>query len=220
MTLIKFFILTGNFILPLYAGVLFYFTNKSIVGLLMLLFICFSIIERAWETFRTSKERRRDEIHGDWTLAAVTGTYLILFFIFVSEFYFFAKTLNVWITCVGMVLWLVAFRLRWWGMAALGKQWAVHAVGAQKIKNIRLIKIGPYKYVRHPIYLSIMMEEMSFPMIANTYGAFFFAIFVCVPFVILRARLEEKSSIRRFGPHYEDYKKEVDMFFPIRLLKH
>lgn len=183
------------------------------------MFISTCIIERAWETFKTSKETRREELHGDWTLAAVTGAYLVLFFLLIAEFYFTVESVNVYFTITGFLLLGLSFRLRFWGMAALGKQWAVHAMGAKKIRKVRIIKLGPYRYIRHPIYLGIMIECIAFVIIANAFYSLFFALFVCVPLVIIRALLEEKASLRRFGERYDDYKKRLACSSPCNYLE-
>lgn len=215
INIVKLFTLTGNLVVPCYAVIFFFIKHgRTPLDLFMLLFVCFVIIERAWETFCTSKEHRKDEYHGDWTLVAVTSTYLLIFFIFIPEFFLITQTFNYWILGGGLFLWLLALRLRFWGMSALGKQWAVHAVGPQKIRHVRLIELGPYKRIRHPIYLAIMIEELSFPIIANAPIALFFVIFVCIPLVVIRAFVEEKTSLHRFGEKYLDYKQRTGMFFP------
>ncbi len=219
ITLIKFFTFAGNILVPLYAFLMFYLFKQTLEGALFAILISLMIIERAWETFKTTKEHRREEFHGDWTLALVTGTYLILFFSLITEFYVRVENLNSYLTILGFLILAASFRLRFWGMAALGKQWAVHAVGAQKIKKVRVIKIGPYKYIRHPIYLGIVLEELGYPLIANAYYALIFAILVCAPLVIVRAWTEERASLRRFGDKYAEYKRGVGMLFPTQLLK-
>jgi len=104
-------------------------------------------------------------------------------------------------------------------MKALGKQWAIHAVGAQKIKKVRLVKIGPYKYVRHPIYLGIVIEVVSIPLIANAYFSLAFAILINVPLQLIRLRLEERNSFRKFGDIYLRYKQEVSALFPVKYVR-
>ena len=157
ITLIKLFVFTGNVLVPIYAVMICILFDRTFLGVVFAFLVSVMIIERAWETFKTSKEQHREEFHGDWTLALVTFTYLLLFFFVISEYYFISRNFNTFVVTAGFVVLVSSFRMRFWGMAALGKQWAVHAVGAQKIKKVRLIKIGPYKYVRHPIYLLIIL---------------------------------------------------------------
>lgn len=217
ITLIKFFTFTGNILIPIYSLILCFLFKPAIEGGLFALLISVMIIERAWETFKTSKERHKEELHGDWTLAVVTGTYLILFFFLITEFYVMKSGLNFYVTAIGLILLSLSFRMRFWGMAALGKQWAVHAVGVKKIKKVRLVQLGPYKYIRHPIYLGIILEELSYPLIANAYYALAFALLVCIPLVVIRAGTEEKTSVRRFGDKYLTYKQKVGMLLPLKI---
>ncbi len=219
LPLIKFFTFTGNVLLPLYAFLMCYLFKQTLEGVLFALLISAMIIERGWKTFKTTKEHRKEEFHGDWTLAVVTGTYLTLFFFLITEFYVRVAVVSTYLSILGLAILTASFKLRFWGMAALGKQWAVHAVGVQKIKKVRLIKIGPYKYIRHPIYLGIILEELSYPIIANAYYALIFAALVCIPLVIVRAWTEEKTSLRRLGDQYVEYKREIGMLFPTQLLK-
>lgn len=219
ISLVKFFMFAGNILVPCYSIIMCMLFDRSFWGIAFAFLISAMIIERAWETFKTSKERHREEFHGDWTLAVVTFSYLSLFIFLISEFYLIDRKIHTYIVVIGFALLGGSFRMRFWGMAALGKQWAVHAVGVQKIRNVRLIKIGPYKYIRHPIYAGIILEELAYPLIANAYYSFIFAILICVPLVAIRAWVEEKNSLRRFGEKYLDYRKEVGMLFPMQLFK-
>lgn len=219
ISLIRLFVFTGNILLPVYAFLwVFLGNNRGGVEVAFAIFVSLMIVERAWETFKTSKEQHREELHGDWTLVLVTTTYLILFFLFITEFYTITAQLKWSVIAVGSALLIGSFIMRFWGMASLGEQWAVHAVGAQKIRKVSLIKIGPYKFIRHPIYTGIILEVLAYPLIANAYYSFLFSILVCVPAIVLRARVEESYSVRRFGAEYDRYKKEVGMFFPIQIL--
>ena len=219
ITLIKFFVFAGNTLIPLYAVTMATLFDRTFGGVAFAIFVSGMIIERAWETFKTSKEKHREEFHGDWTLALVTATYLLLFFLMISEYYLVSRSFNVFIAAAGCMILIGSFKMRFWGMAALGKQWAVHAVGAQKIRKVRLVKIGPYKYVRHPIYLGILLEELAYPLIANAHYSLIFSALVCMPFVVIRAWTEEKYSLRRFGESYSTYRGKIGMFFPIQFLK-
>lgn len=220
ITLLKACIIVGYIGVPLSTCALFYYSARDWGHIIFLIFMLCHSFERVWETFYTTKERRVNELHGDWTLAVVTLAYLVLCFLTIAETFIFVKRFRVCITILGLCLYVLAFLLRWWGMKALGKQWAIHAVGAQKIKKVRLIKIGPFKYVRHPIYLAIIIEVISIPTIANTPWCMLFAISINVPLQIVRLVLEEKSSIRRFGDKYLQYQQEVSQLLPIKYMQH
>jgi protein-S-isoprenylcysteine O-methyltransferase Ste14 len=76
-----------------------------------------------------------------------------------------------------------------------------------------LVKEGFYKYIRHPLYLSLfmvgtgaMLKDPGFPQLVL--GA------INLVAVWLTARIEEKEMIARFGGEYEKYMKGTKMFIP------
>jgi len=213
---LKTFILLGKIGVPLTATVLFCLSDRGLTSIFIFSFWLFHAFERVWETFYTSHERKPFQFHGDWTLAVVTLAYLVLSFVILFEFYLLGKNFSVWISGLGLMLYAIAFRLRWWGMKSLGQQWAIHAVGAQKIKKVRVIRLGAFKYIRHPIYLGIMVEVVSLALIANATYALLFACLINIPLQVIRLREEEKSSVRRFGESYQTYQQEVDMLMPFK----
>ncbi len=219
ITLITLFILLGNVGVPATALLLFFLTPRTPASFIFLFFMLFHAFERVWETFFTTREKKVMEFHGDWTLGAVTMAYLFLCFLVIFEFFLVPRSFNYAVMGLGILLYILAFRLRWWGMKSLGKQWAIHAVGAQKIKKVRLIHIGAFQYMRHPIYLGIILEVLSIPLIGNAYFALLIAALINIPLQIIRLVEEEKSSLRRFGDDYRKYQREVNMLIPFKYLQ-
>lgn len=214
---IKCIIIFGSFI-PIITLIYKLYNPNVLYGWWLFGFICLLAIERIWETFYSAKERRPHKLHGDWTLPLVSIAYIILVLGIVLEFFLIPRTINYLIASVGLFLFVLSFLLRIWGIRTLKKQWSVHAVGAQKVKEVFLVTAGPYKYVRHPVYVGIMVEVLSLPLIWNTYCAFIFALFVNVPLQIVRAHFEEKSSIRKLGEDYSHYRRNTPAFLPLKIL--
>lgn len=217
--LVKVFIYLGRFGIPFAVAILFYFSSKKISQIFFLIFMIAHCVERVWETFYTTKEHRSDEFHGDWTLAWATIAYIVMCFAVTFEFYFTVRTLNVYTTAIGLLFYSFSIFMRWAGMKALGQQWAIHAIGVQKISKVRLIKIGVYKYVRHPIYLGIIFEVISIPIISNAFYSLAFVALINVPIQIVRMKLEEKNNIRKLGEKYKNYMREVNALIPIKYLR-
>jgi protein-S-isoprenylcysteine O-methyltransferase Ste14 len=77
----------------------------------------------------------------------------------------------------------------------------------------RLVTVGAYRYIRHPLYCSILLGGT---------GAFFkqptwlgLGLFsVVVAFVYATARVEEGENIKRFGEAYQEYMERTKMFLP------
>ena len=117
-------------------------------------------------------------------------------------------------TIIGLATLVLSFSLRLWAKKSLGSQWSIHAIGAQRIRKIRVITIGPYKYVRHPVYLSWVLDALALPLIFNCFLSALFSIFIVSPIYILRALMEERASARRFGLPYFRYMIRVNGFIP------
>jgi protein-S-isoprenylcysteine O-methyltransferase Ste14 len=218
--LMKLFVLGGFLLFPIYVFFLLFLCQSDGIHVLLGCFVVAHALFRTWETFFTSKDRRRLEFHGDWTLALTTAIYTLLHFLFMTEFFFIKKELNPWVTFLGFAIYVLGVRMRIWGERALGKQWSIHAVGAKKIKQIRLLRIGPYKYIRHPIYTGIILDAISLPIILNTKYALVVCLVFFVPAMFFRALMEERFASRRFGaPKYSAYKLATNMFFPLKVIK-
>jgi protein-S-isoprenylcysteine O-methyltransferase Ste14 len=76
-----------------------------------------------------------------------------------------------------------------------------------------LVKKGAYKYIRHPLYSSLLfmawgafLKDVSIPSIV--------LVVIATVFLVLTARMEERENITRFGNTYSDYIKETRMFIP------
>jgi len=211
---IKLFILFANILLPLTAFLLARLYPKISCGWFFSIGIFAHVSYRMWETFYTSKEREPHKFEGDWTLAVGTLAYIGLCFLIVFEFFLIPRARSVGIVMFGGFLYLLAARLRFWGELTLGSQWAVHVVGNVKTSRTKLLKIGPYKYIRHPIYFGILLEEIALPLLANTFFSLGCTLLVNIPLLLIRLVSEEKVSSERFGNEYKVYANTAGMFFP------
>ena len=76
-----------------------------------------------------------------------------------------------------------------------------------------LVTIGAYRYIRHPLYSSLLLLGMG------TYFkdvSIFATILLVVEIIFLyfTARIEEKENLIRFGESYAAYMKHTRMFIP------
>jgi len=213
--MIKAFILLANILLPITAFALAIVNEETPYRWLFPVAITTHVVIRMWETFYTSKEKQPQKFEGDWTLAVGTMAYIAMLYVVTLEFYYTDREFQQSWFIAGLLLYSVATRLRWWGATTLGSQWAIHVVGKQKTNKTRLLDIGPYAYIRHPIYLGILIEEVALPLIANTFFSFFFVLLINIPLLLIRLMLEEKNSKRKFGENsYDNYRSVKPAFFP------
>ena len=82
-----------------------------------------------------------------------------------------------------------------------------------KEKTTQLITTGIYRYIRHPLYLSLILGGFGI-MLKDPGWLQLVLSLVNFSAVFLTARVEEKEMIRKFGDSYRDYMKDTRMFFP------
>lgn len=80
-------------------------------------------------------------------------------------------------------------------------------------KTTALVTRGIYRYIRHPIYGSLIFLDWGIffkqPTISETLIAL-----SATAFLIATARVEENENIRYFGDAYREYMKHTKMFVP------
>jgi len=81
------------------------------------------------------------------------------------------------------------------------------------IPGHRLVTGGPYRLIRHPIYLGEIFFGFSIPMILSSlYG--FIIMLVPTLLVIYRIEIEEKALASKFGQEYLDYASKTKKLIP------
>ncbi|MFA6321004.1 MAG: isoprenylcysteine carboxylmethyltransferase family protein [Candidatus Omnitrophota bacterium] len=193
-----------------------YFNNPSISGRTVFsLFILFVIFERVWEGLYTSKDKDMNNIEGDWTLPASMLSYIFLVIFCLAEFYKVDRQYNNYLTSIGICMYIAALYLRLWAVNSLGDQWSVHIIGKEKLVGHRkLVTKGPYKYIRHPVYIGIVLEQIGIPLIFNLFYTAIIIGFFSITLQLIKSGLEEKEMKSRLGKTYEDYLKNTARFNP------
>ena len=74
-----------------------------------------------------------------------------------------------------------------------------------------LVISGMYYWVRHPLYVCVLLFVWLMPLVTWNILAFNIGITVIITIGVLA---EEKRLLKRFGEEYADYQKRVPMLFP------
>lgn len=77
----------------------------------------------------------------------------------------------------------------------------------------RLVTEGIYKYIRHPMYSSLMLLTWGALLKQFTFYGLAIAL-VATAFIFATARSEEVENISYFGPSYARYMMRTKMFIP------
>jgi methyltransferase len=89
---------------------------------------------------------------------------------------------------VPLVLFLLVQPLRYWAILSLGENWNTRIL---VIPGAELVRRGPYKYLKHPNYVVVVVEIATFPLI---FGAWVTAIvFSTLNAVLLFVRIREEN---------------------------
>ena len=108
----------------------------------------------------------------------------------------------------------LAFASVWVVMAAvrtLGKEWSVTA---RLVEGHNLATSGPYQFVRHPIYSSMLGMLLATGLAVAYWFSLLLAIFIFLIGTVIRVRSEEQLLSERFGADFEAYRKRVPAMLP------
>jgi len=175
--------------------------------------IAIIIVQRIIESYLPNWKKAKGARIARWTWIIFSLTYPLLIFGSVGEYFLISRKINLWVSGIGIGIVAIRIWLKWWAMLTLGKYWSVQI---EIRESHRLIREGPYRYIRHPAYLSNLMEYVGVTLIANAYYTLVGVFLIYLPFNLTRLHLEEKELIKKFGEEYEDYRNKVPALFPIR----
>jgi protein-S-isoprenylcysteine O-methyltransferase Ste14 len=117
------------------------------------------------------------------------------------------------ILVVGSLLYFPGIVLYLWGYGTLGRMFGISSgFGATLYQDHKLIQIGPYRYVRHPMYLAVILVAFGALLIFRTWAMLLFSL--SSPLVILRARQEERLLAEEFGEEWNLYRRDVPGWLP------
>jgi len=80
-------------------------------------------------------------------------------------------------------------------------------------ENAHLVTTGPYRYVRHPLYLMAFVGFSSLTCISEVWILGVLLGVLCL-FLIKRIPEEEKNLEEKFGQDYTDYKQKTKRLIP------
>ena len=112
--------------------------------------------------------------------------------------------------CMGSVLMAAGYAGTLWCYAAMGNVWRM---GINRTEKTPLVKHGPFRFVRHPIYLFQLLMLAAVVLLLPTPVSFMVLIIhVCC---ILTKAADEEGYLRTVhGTEYADYVSRSGRFFP------
>ncbi|HUB67505.1 MAG TPA: isoprenylcysteine carboxylmethyltransferase family protein, partial [Candidatus Methylacidiphilales bacterium] len=111
---------------------------------------------------------------------------------------------------LGAILVVLGLGFSVWARVHIGGNWS--GIVTLK-KDHQLIRTGPYRWVRHPIYTGILLALLGTVLAIGQWRGLIALGFMTCGF-IRKLRIEEQWLGEAFGPEYDAYKKEVSALIP------
>jgi methanethiol S-methyltransferase len=125
---------------------------------------------------------------------------------------------NIWSVAVGSTLFYVMYLLFFLG-------WIILFITTFLINHFDLFGLRQtyleltnkvykplfYKFVRHPLYLGILLGLWATPLMTMTHLVF---AILLTTYIIIGVMFEEKDLVKEFGKQYQSYKKKTPMLIP------
>jgi protein-S-isoprenylcysteine O-methyltransferase Ste14 len=152
---------------------------------------------------------RRSNEYLPGILNGISGIAAIGVSLFVDARYEFpvgvAKATGIFLVFVGMAL------ASW---AAIHIKEAI--LGEVEPRLSALVTSGPYKFIRHPVYLGITTALLGSTVTVRSWLGFLIVVLFFLPSVIYRAHQEERALANKFPSEWNKYATQTRFMFPMR----
>ncbi|MDE3155750.1 MAG: hypothetical protein KGN76_11645 [Acidobacteriota bacterium] len=99
-----------------------------------------------------------------------------------------------WWLPAGIVVFAAAKGLKYWAMATLGERWSFRVI---VLPGVPLVKVGPYRWLRHPNYVGVMGELAGAALLLHAPRTGAASLVVFGALLVRRIRVEERALDRR-----------------------
>lgn len=186
-----------------------YLVFLALLGLLRLL----ELVHAKRNLRRRTDARVQPEPIYKWMVALHAGMFALL----PLELWLRQPRIGGWVTWLALVAVLCALALRFWTLETLGHAWNVRIVDGE---DLGIVTSGPYRWVRHPNYVVVMLELVAVPLVTKLYFSAILLSFANAWVLRRRIAAEEEMLMRhpkwaremapkpRFLPHLQLFSKK------------
>lgn len=185
---------------------------RSIFGYLWIAWLAIWMI---W-AFRSKQTRQRESLASQisYRIPILAGIYLTFYHRYLPPWW----TSHIlpyrgWFGWLGVGITVLGFALTFWARAVLGGNWS--GIVTVKVDH-DLVRSGPYRFVRHPIYTGILIAITGNALAINQWRGVVVVGLFWVSFTIKRLK-EEEFMRQTFGVQYDDYARTTGAIFPLLL---
>lgn len=144
-----------------------------------------------------------------WGILLESVAYVLLW-----QGHFWLHTPARWQIALSVIFFALAAITSWTASIALGRYLRVDAALDTEHE---LIRSGPYRFIRNPVYTSMLCVDIATALLITPLWLFLIALAVFLTGTTIRIRAEERLLAARFGPQFTEYRRAVSRLIPFVL---
>jgi protein-S-isoprenylcysteine O-methyltransferase Ste14 len=174
----------------------------------------YAILAAAWLLWFTpfvlaqKRERQKARVvdrRARWGMLLMAVSYALLW-----QGKFWLQPLTAWRLGLGIFFLTLGCLLSWTSTRALGQQWRLDA-GLNS--NHQLVRSGPYRFVRHPVYASMFAILLGTGSFLTSKCLFIAAVIVFIAGAEVRVRVEDHLLDSQFGDEFQKYRQAFQLMY-------
>jgi protein-S-isoprenylcysteine O-methyltransferase Ste14 len=118
---------------------------------------------------------------------------------------------QAWRVALSIFFFFLASLLSWTGARSLGRQWRIDA-GLNP--DHELVTSGPYRFVRHPIYTSMLCMLFGTGFMITPLLMLLISTLLFIIGTEIRVRIEDRLLAGQFGDQFRDYQRTIPAYVP------
>ncbi|MCM3762063.1 isoprenylcysteine carboxyl methyltransferase family protein [Alkalihalobacillus oceani] len=181
--------------------------------ILAYVFIIIVIVQRFVEMAIANRNAKWIKKQGGYEVAGehYKGIIAVHGFFFISLLIEITITKQSWTgaSALPFALFLLAQLGRVWALSSLGRYWNTRIM---IIPGANVVAKGPYKYVRHPNYVIVVLEIAVLPLIFQAYWTAI--LFTVLNAAVLSVRIKKEEAALKQATNYNDVFQKRRRFIP------
>ena len=162
---------------------------------------------------RTIRDTVKGEVRENLTLRLFIAVGSLMLCGSITEQVWFRHPLSAPLLLAGWGVAMSSFWLRRRAIRELGKMWSLHV---EIREQHQLVMSGPYRWVRHPAYTSMVLELASFSLLLQSWYTSTLVACLFIPTLLLRIKIEE-TALREQVAGYSEYQRSTPALLPYKL---
>ncbi len=115
------------------------------------------------------------------------------------------------LTLAGLGVQAAFFLLAWWSRRHLGRNWSTKVRIAEEHE---LVRSGPYRFVRHPIYTAMLGMSVGTTIVSGQYHSLLGFLIIAIAYW-RKIRIEEAALREAFAAEYDEYRRKSWALVPL-----